>query len=115
MTANRVGKVKEKIEDMEPVIRNSNLFSFDIAAIQHALISFFKVSISYLGLWVLLPVKLRDDDNEATKKYKRVSNIATFIFYSAFLVTIILALLINTKSNIDYKNFKNEYESQQRK
>ncbi len=32
----RVGKVKEKIEDMEPVIRNSNLFSFDIAAIQHA-------------------------------------------------------------------------------
>lgn len=32
----RVGKVKEAIEEMEPVIRNSALFSFDIAAIQHA-------------------------------------------------------------------------------
>ncbi|HEX3024201.1 MAG TPA: formimidoylglutamase [Chitinophagaceae bacterium] len=32
----RVGKVKENIEEMEPVIRNTNLFSFDIAAIQHA-------------------------------------------------------------------------------
>jgi hypothetical protein len=32
----RVGKVKENLEEMEPVIRNSQLFSFDIAAIQHA-------------------------------------------------------------------------------
>jgi len=32
----RVGKVKENIEDMEPVIRNSSLFSFDISAIQHS-------------------------------------------------------------------------------
>jgi formiminoglutamase len=29
----RVGAVKEQIEEMEPVIRNCNLFSFDIAAI----------------------------------------------------------------------------------
>lgn len=32
----RVGKVKEHIEDMEPVIRNAQLFSFDISAIQHS-------------------------------------------------------------------------------
>ncbi|TAG14419.1 MAG: arginase, partial [Sphingobacteriia bacterium] len=32
----RVGKVKESIEEMEPAIRNSELFSFDIAAIQNA-------------------------------------------------------------------------------
>ena len=32
----RVGKIKEKIEDMEPVIRNSDLFSFDISAIQNS-------------------------------------------------------------------------------
>jgi formiminoglutamase len=32
----RVGKVKEAIEEMEPPIRNSDMFSFDIAAIQHA-------------------------------------------------------------------------------
>lgn len=32
----RVGRVKENIEEMEPVIRNAQLFSFDIAAIQHA-------------------------------------------------------------------------------
>lgn len=32
----RVGQVKEKMDEMEPVIRNSNLFSFDIAAIQHS-------------------------------------------------------------------------------
>ncbi|MCK9401869.1 MAG: formimidoylglutamase [Chitinophagaceae bacterium] len=32
----RVGKVKEALEEMEPSIRNSELFSFDIAAIQHA-------------------------------------------------------------------------------
>ncbi len=32
----RVGKVKENIEEMEPVIRNAHLFSFDISAIQHA-------------------------------------------------------------------------------
>ena len=31
----RVGRVKERIEEMEPVIRNSHLFSFDISAIQH--------------------------------------------------------------------------------
>lgn len=31
----RVGRVKERLEEMEPVIRNSNLFSFDISAIQH--------------------------------------------------------------------------------
>lgn len=32
----RVGRVKEAIVEMEPAIRNSELFSFDIAAIQHA-------------------------------------------------------------------------------
>lgn len=32
----RVGKVKESIEEMEPAIRNSEIFSFDIAAIQYA-------------------------------------------------------------------------------
>lgn len=32
----RVGTVKQSIEEMEPVIRNSNLFSFDISAIAHA-------------------------------------------------------------------------------
>lgn len=32
----RVGKVKEALEEMEPPIRNSELFSFDMAAIQHA-------------------------------------------------------------------------------
>lgn len=32
----RVGRVKEHIDEMEPVIRNSNLLSFDIAAIQHS-------------------------------------------------------------------------------
>ncbi|RXK81919.1 formimidoylglutamase [Filimonas effusa] len=32
----RVGRVKEQIDEMEPVIRNANLFSFDIAAIQHS-------------------------------------------------------------------------------
>lgn len=31
----RVGHVKERMEEMEPVIRNSDLFSFDISAIQH--------------------------------------------------------------------------------
>ena len=32
----RVGKVKEVIEEMEPVMRNSNMLSFDICAIAHA-------------------------------------------------------------------------------
>lgn len=32
----RVGRVKEGIEEMEPAIRNTHLFSFDISAIQHA-------------------------------------------------------------------------------
>ncbi len=32
----RVGNVKESIEEMEPVIRNCHLFSFDISAIAHA-------------------------------------------------------------------------------
>ncbi len=32
----RVGHVKESIEEMEPVLRNSQLFSFDISAIAHA-------------------------------------------------------------------------------
>lgn len=32
----RVGSVKENIDEMEPVIRNSNLFSFDISAIASA-------------------------------------------------------------------------------
>lgn len=32
----RVGNVKEHIEDMEPVLRNCHLLSFDIAAIAHA-------------------------------------------------------------------------------
>jgi len=32
----RVGSVKEHLEEMEPVIRNCHLFSFDISAIAHA-------------------------------------------------------------------------------
>ncbi len=32
----RVGNIKENIEEMEPVIRNSNLFSFDISAIANS-------------------------------------------------------------------------------
>ena len=32
----RVGKVKENIEEMEPVIRNSSMVSFDMAAIAHS-------------------------------------------------------------------------------
>jgi formiminoglutamase len=32
----RVGKVKEVIEEMEPVLRNSNMLSFDVSAIAHA-------------------------------------------------------------------------------
>lgn len=32
----RVGKVKEDIEEMEPTIRNANMLSFDIAAIQNS-------------------------------------------------------------------------------
>lgn len=32
----RVGSVKENIEEMEPVIRNTSLFSFDISAIAHS-------------------------------------------------------------------------------
>lgn len=32
----RVGRVKEQIDEMEPVIRNANLFSFDISAIQYS-------------------------------------------------------------------------------
>ncbi|TDH25127.1 arginase [Segetibacter sp. 3557_3] len=32
----RVGRVKENMEEMEPVIRNTHLFSFDIAAIQNS-------------------------------------------------------------------------------
>ena len=31
----RVGRVKDNVEDMEPAIRTSNLFSFDISAIQN--------------------------------------------------------------------------------
>ncbi|HVZ95442.1 MAG TPA: formimidoylglutamase, partial [Chitinophagaceae bacterium] len=32
----RLGKVKEQIEEMEPVLRNSHLVSFDISAIKHS-------------------------------------------------------------------------------
>ena len=32
----RVGAAKEKLEEMEPVIRNSNMLSFDIASIKHS-------------------------------------------------------------------------------
>ena len=32
----RVGRVKENIDNMEPAIRNTHLFSFDIASLQHA-------------------------------------------------------------------------------
>lgn len=31
----RLGKVRDHIEDMEPVLRNSNLFSFDISAVKY--------------------------------------------------------------------------------
>lgn len=31
----RVGKVKENIEEIEPVMRNANMVAFDVAAIQH--------------------------------------------------------------------------------
>ncbi len=32
----RVGNVRDNIDEMEPAIRNANLFSFDISAIQYA-------------------------------------------------------------------------------
>lgn len=32
----RLGKVREHIEDMEPVLRSSNLFSFDISAVRYS-------------------------------------------------------------------------------
>ena len=32
----RVGKVRDNIEEMEPVIRNADIFSFDVSAIAHA-------------------------------------------------------------------------------
>jgi len=32
----RVGKVRDNVEEMEPVIRNADIFSFDISAIAHA-------------------------------------------------------------------------------
>lgn len=32
----RLGKAREHIEDMEPVLRNSNLFSFDISAVRYS-------------------------------------------------------------------------------
>jgi arginase family enzyme len=32
----RVGKVRENVDEMEPVIRNCNMFSFDISAIAHS-------------------------------------------------------------------------------
>lgn len=32
----RLGKVREHLEDMEPVLRNSNLFSFDISAVRYS-------------------------------------------------------------------------------
>ena len=32
----RVGKVKENIDDMEPVLRSANFFSFDISAVKYA-------------------------------------------------------------------------------
>jgi hypothetical protein len=32
----RVGKVKENMDEMEPVIRNCHMFTFDISAIAHA-------------------------------------------------------------------------------
>lgn len=31
----RLGKVREHIEDMEPVLRNTHLFSFDLSAVKH--------------------------------------------------------------------------------
>ena len=34
--ASRVGVVKEHIEEMEPVIRQTNLLSFDVCAIKHS-------------------------------------------------------------------------------
>ena len=32
----RVGTAKEQLEEMEPVIRNTDMLSFDIAAIKHS-------------------------------------------------------------------------------
>ncbi|MBL7698819.1 MAG: formimidoylglutamase [Chitinophagaceae bacterium] len=32
----RVGKVRENVEEMEPVVRNADIFSFDISAVAHA-------------------------------------------------------------------------------
>ncbi len=40
----RLGAVKENIEEMEPVIRNCHLFSFDISAVAHAFAPANKVS-----------------------------------------------------------------------
>ena len=40
---------------------------------------------------------------------------ALIVFYTAFVIIIFLAYLTTSKSNNDYRNFKNEYENQQRK
>lgn len=82
----RVGKVKENIEEMEPVIRNANMLSFDIAAIQHAhapsnkltpngftgeeactLMQYAGLSnnISSIGIYGYLP---KDDEHQLTAK-----------------------------------------------
>ncbi|HEY4154445.1 MAG TPA: formimidoylglutamase [Puia sp.] len=78
----RVGKVKEHIDEMEPVLRNTNMLSFDIAAIAHhyapanhlspnglsgeeacALMRFAGLSpnISSIGIYGYIPEKDRED------------------------------------------------------
>ena len=82
----RVGKVKENVEEMEPVLRNANMLSFDIAAIQNAhapsnkltpngftgeeactLMQYAGLStnISSIGIYGYLP---KDDVNQLTAK-----------------------------------------------
>ena len=85
------------------------------ANVKRGIMSFIKTSFAYFGLWVLLPVRIQTEDSEQDKRHKSFSNMALIVFYTAFVIIIFLAYLTTSKSNNDYRNFKNEYENQQRK
>lgn len=63
----RLGKVKEHIEDMEPVLRHTHLLSIDIAAIQH----------SYAPASTLSPNGLTGEEICTLMQYAGMSNTVT--------------------------------------
>jgi formiminoglutamase len=68
----RLGVVKEHIDEMEPVLRNSQMLSFDIAALQHA-----AAPSSYLS-----PNGLNGEDACSLSRYAGMSpNLNTFGIY----------------------------------